>query len=66
MRRMNLYTVTLFDRKAPDCQFLVALWASSRWAACERAMKCGRVIDVQQVSGTWPLDARKAKRVRES
>ena len=64
---MHLYTVTLFDRKAPDCQFIVALWARSRWAAYSRALKCGRVIDIQQAPGIWPLDARKASaRVRES
>ena len=53
---MNLYSVTVFDRKAPGCQFIVALWATDKWMAYRRASKCGRVVDVQKAIGTWPLD----------
>ena len=64
---MNLYSITLFDRRAPHFEVIVALWAKDRWMAYRRGSKCGRVIDIQLSPGVWPLDARKTmRRVRES
>lgn len=62
---MHLYSVTIFDRKAPDCQVHIALWAQNRPAAYKRGLACGQVVDVQPAIGSWPLDAHRRLRAQK-
>lgn len=57
---MNQYSITLYDRLAPNHEIRICLWAKNKHAALDRGLTCGDVIEVRRLTGTWPLDARKA------
>ena len=58
---MNLYSVTIFDRKAPNSEFRVAFWASDLTSAHRKGLECGRVLSVERILGSY-LQARDAER----
>jgi hypothetical protein len=42
----------------------VALWAGDRENAYRRGMDCGRVLSIERLTGTWPLDVARTRRTR--
>jgi hypothetical protein len=62
---LHLFSITLFDEKSPGRQYKVALWAGDRENAYRRGMDCGRVLSIERLTGTWPLDVARTPRTRQ-